>query len=146
MVVSSEREERKGKEKDTVHYLPAAQSLSFQNDELFPFSLHCFHTLRPFLVHHHHFDPLAGFVRLPHLCFFQYLESLPLALHFFHVLRPALDQNHHLALYFSTDPPPPLLDELLPLLLDLLVLHFLYFLRNFLLTNKGSGRSPTPAR
>jgi hypothetical protein len=85
--------------------------LSFQNDEPFPFSLHCFHTLRPFLVHHHHFDPLAGFVRLPHLCFFQYLESLPLALHFFQIDRPASLQNHHLLLYCSTD-PPELLDEL----------------------------------
>ena len=92
-------------------HLPEPQSLSFQNDVSFPFSLHCFHTLRPFLVHHHHLDPLAGFVRLSHLFSFQNDESLPLALHCFQIDRPASLQNHHMLLYCTTD-PPELLDEL----------------------------------
>ncbi len=110
---------------------PASQSFSFQNGDVSPFSLHSFHTLRPVEVHHHHFDPLAGFWRVSHLCSFQYGESLPLALHSFQTPRPASLQNHHLLLYNWT---------LLPDELD----QLLYAFRNPLLVeSKGQHATAT---
>ena len=90
-------------------YLPALQSLSFQNDESSPFSLHWLHTSRPLLVHHHHLLPFAGFTRSPHRLSAQYLESLPLDWHLSQVLRPSSVQNHHFREYRFTLPDLPCL-------------------------------------
>ena len=95
---------------------PDPQSFSFQNDEPFPFALHSRHARRPLRVHHHHFDPRAGFARVPHFRRFQKSESFPFFWHFFHSARPDRLQNHHPSLYISkprspdepADEPPPI--------------------------------------
>ena len=60
------------------------------------------------MVHHHHFDPLAGVERVSHLFSLQNDESLPLAVHVSQIPRPVSLQNHHTSLYISPLAAPPL--------------------------------------
>jgi hypothetical protein len=91
--------------------LPPSQSLSFQNGDVSPFSLHCFHTARPVILHHQYLVPLAGLMRVLHLFSAQKGDDSPFSLHCLHSILPLWVQNHHRLLYCWIPPPPPPLVE-----------------------------------